>query len=150
MGKGKERGKGLKTQTQVLKEVPGNLPALMRSFKVQQKAAQVGFDWDNINDAMLKVKEELNELEQAYKGGNEASIEEELGDLLFAVVNVSRFLKVQPELALTATTNKFISRFEYVESSAQNQGKQLTDMTLQEMDALWDDSKKLEREKKEC
>lgn len=146
----KKEEKGLTTQTQVLKEVPGNLPALMRSFKVQQKAAQVGFDWDNIDDAMLKVKEEFNELEQAYKSGNGACIEEELGDLLFAVVNVSRFLKVQPELALTATVNKFIKRFEYVERSAANQGKQLTDMTLKEMDALWEDSKKLEKKEEEC
>jgi len=146
----KKEEKGLTTQTQVLKEVPGNLPALMRSFKVQQKTAQVGFDWDNIDDAMLKVKEEFNELEQAYKSGNEACIEEELGDLLFAVVNVSRFLKVQPELALTATVNKFIRRFEYVERCAAEQGKQLTDMTLKEMDALWDDSKRLEKEQEEC
>jgi len=146
----KKEEKGLTTQTQALKEVPGNLPALMRSFKVQQKAAQVGFDWDNVDDAMLKVKEELNELEQAYKSGNEACIEEELGDLLFAVVNVSRFLKVQPELALTATVNKFIRRFEYVERCAAEQGKQLTDMTLKEMNALWDDSKRLEKEQGEC
>jgi tetrapyrrole methylase family protein/MazG family protein len=145
----KKEEKGLKTQTQVLKEIPGNLPALMRSFKVQQKAAQVGFDWDNIEDAMLKVKEELNELEQAYKNGNEANIEEELGDLLFAVVNVSRFLNVQPELALTATVNKFIRRFEFVERSAAGQGKQLTDMSLSEMDTFWDESKKLEKEEEE-
>ena len=145
----KKEEKGLKTQTQVLKEIPGNLPALMRSFKVQQKAAQVGFDWDNIQDAMQKVKEEFNELEQACKSENEANIEEELGDLLFAVVNVSRFLKVQPELALTATTNKFIRRFEYVEQSAAGQGKQLTDMSLSEMDAFWDESKKLEKGEEE-
>ncbi|NLB78916.1 MAG: nucleoside triphosphate pyrophosphohydrolase [Clostridiaceae bacterium] len=145
----KKEEKGLKTQTQVLKEVPGNFPALMRSFKVQQKAAQVGFDWDDIKDAMLKIKEEFGELEQAYKDKNEANIEEELGDLLFAVVNVSRFLKVQPELALTATVNKFIRRFEFVERSATEQGKQLTDMSLSEMDAFWDESKKIEREEKE-
>jgi tetrapyrrole methylase family protein/MazG family protein len=145
----KKEEKGLKTQTQVLKEIPGNLPALMRSFKVQQKAAQVGFDWDDIKDAMQKVKEEFNELEQACKSENEANIEEELGDLLFAVVNVSRFLKVQPELALTATTNKFIRRFEYVEQSAAGQGKQLTDMSLSEMDAFWDESKKLEKGEEE-
>ncbi|NLO99034.1 MAG: nucleoside triphosphate pyrophosphohydrolase, partial [Clostridiaceae bacterium] len=91
----------------------------------------------------------FNELEQACKSENEANIEEELGDLLFAVVNVSRFLKVQPELALTATTNKFIRRFEYVEQSAAGQGKQLTDMSLSEMDAFWDESKKLEKGEEE-
>ena len=145
----KKEEKGQKTQTQVLNGVPSNLPALMRSFKVQQKAAQVGFDWDDIKDAMQKIKEEFDELEQAYNNKNEANIEEELGDLLFAVVNVSRFLKIQPELALTATTNKFIRRFEYVEQCAAKEGKQLTDMSLSEMDAFWDESKKLEREEKE-
>lgn len=145
----KKEEKGQKTQTQVLNGVPSNLPALMRSFKVQQKAAQVGFDWDDINDAMLKVKEEFKELEEAYKNENRANIEEELGDLLFAVVNVSRFLKVQPELALTATVNKFIRRFEFVEKSAAKQGKQLADMSLAEMDAFWDESKKLEGKEKE-
>ncbi len=144
----KKEEKGLKTQTQVLKEVPGNLPALMRSFKVQQKAAQVGFDWDDVRDAIVKVKEEIEELEQAYNDGETVHIEEELGDLLFAVVNVSRFLKVQPELALTATVNKFIRRFEYVESTASKQGKQLNDMSLKDMDALWDEAKKIEREEK--
>ncbi len=144
----KKEEKGLKTQTQVLKEVPGNLPALMRSFKVQQKAAQVGFDWDDIKDAMLKVKEEFAELEQACQNENKANIEEELGDLLFAVVNVARFLKVQPELALTATVNKFIRRFEFVETRASEKGKKLDDMSLSEMDILWDQSKMNEREEK--
>ncbi len=142
--KQKKKEKGFETQTQVLKDVPPNLPALMRSFKVQQKAAQVGFDWDNIEDAFMKIKEEANELKEAYKSGNTAHMEEELGDLLFAVVNVSRFMKVQPELALTATVNKFIRRFEYVEKRALESGKNLTDMTLEEMDALWDECKERE------
>lgn len=144
----KKDEKGHETQTQVLKDVPANLPALMRSFKVQQKAAQVGFDWDDVKDAMLKVKEEVNELEEAYHHSDAAHIEEELGDLLFAVVNVSRFLKVQPELALTATVNKFIRRFEYVEKEALKQGKQLKDMSLKEMDGLWDKAKLIERDLK--
>ncbi len=141
----KKEEKGLKTQAQVLKDIPGNLPALMRSFKVQQKAAQVGFDWDSIKGAMEKVKEEADELEEAYEAKNKENIEEELGDLLFAVVNVSRFLKVQPELALSATVNKFIRRFESVEKGAFKQGKQLEEMTLKEMDALWDEAKALEK-----
>lgn len=144
----KKDEKGHENQTQVLKSVPGNLPALMRSFKVQEKAAQVGFDWDDVKDAMAKVKEETAELEEAYQTGDGAHIEEELGDLLFAVVNVSRFLKVQPELALTATVNKFIRRFEYVETKALEQGRQLKEMSLKDMDSLWDEAKKLEREEK--
>lgn len=144
----KKDEKGLQTQTQVLKDVPGNLPALMRSFKVQQKAAQVGFDWDDVKDALLKVKEEIGELEDAYASGDTAHAEEELGDLLFAVVNVSRFMKIQPELALTATVNKFIRRFEYVETKAGEQGRQLADMSLKDMDALWDEAKLKEKETK--
>ncbi|NLM73681.1 MAG: nucleoside triphosphate pyrophosphohydrolase [Clostridiaceae bacterium] len=142
--KQKKKEKGFETQTQVLKDVPSNLPALMRSFKVQQKAAQVGFDWDNIDDAFKKIEEEAIELKEAYQSGDAAHMEEELGDLLFAVVNVSRFMKVQPELALAATVNKFIRRFEYVESKAQESGKKLSEMTLAEMDALWDECKENE------
>ena len=137
--------KGIDTQTQVLKNVPGNLPALMRSFKVQEKAAQVGFDWDDVKDAFLKVKEEETELEEATLNGDAAHIEEELGDLLFAVVNISRFLKIQPELALSSTVNKFIRRFEYVETKAIEQGRKLKEMSLRDMDSLWDEAKKLER-----
>jgi tetrapyrrole methylase family protein/MazG family protein len=142
----KKEEKGHETQTKVLKDVPGNLPALMRSFKVQQKAAQVGFDWDRVEDAFEKVKEESAELEEAFKENDAGKMEEEVGDLLFAVVNVSRFLKVQPELALTATVNKFIRRFEYVETMSARKGKSLNDMSLAEMDALWDECKQKERE----
>jgi len=141
----KKEEKGQETQTKVLKGVPGNLPALMRSYKVQEKASQVGFDWDRPEDAFKKVEEEVQELKKACESGSKAEIEEELGDLLFAVVNVSRFYKVQPELALTATINKFIKRFEYVETQSAQQGKKLEDMTLEEMDALWDDCKRKER-----
>ena len=93
-----------------------------------------------------KLEEEVRELKKACESENRAEIEEELGDLLFAVVNVSRFYKVQPELALTATINKFIKRFEYVETMSAKQGKKLEDMTLEEMDALWDDCKRKEKE----
>lgn len=141
----KKEEKGHETQTKVLKDVPGNLPSLMRSYKVQEKAAQVGFDWDKAEDAFAKVREEVGELEEALNNNQKAEIEEELGDLLFAVVNVSRFYKVQPELALAATVNKFIRRFEYVETKSTEQGKKLVDMSLSEMDALWEACKSLER-----
>jgi MazG family protein len=141
----KKEEKGQKTQTKVLKSIPANLPALMRSYKVQEKASQVGFDWDRAEDAFKKLEEEVAELKKACEGGNQAEIEEELGDLLFAVVNVSRFYNIQPELALTATINKFIKRFEYVETESAKQGKKLEDMALEEMDALWDDCKRKER-----
>lgn len=141
----KKEEKGQETQTKVLKGVPANLPALMRSYKVQEKAAQVGFDWDKAEDAFKKLEEEVQELKKACESKDQAEIEEEMGDLLFAAVNVARFHKVQPELALSATVNKFIKRFEYVENESAKQGKKLQDMTLEEMDALWDECKRKER-----
>lgn len=140
----KKKEKGLKTQTGVLKDIPKNLPALMRGYKVQQKAAQVGFDWDDIEDVFKKVDEELQELREAYKDGCKKNISEELGDLLFSVVNLSRFLKVQPEIALTGTTEKFIKRFEFVEKESSKDGKSFKDMNLQEMDKYWNMAKELE------
>lgn len=137
----KKKEKGVETQTEVLQGVPKNLPALVRSMKVQEKAAQVGFDWDNIDDVFEKIDEEIMELKEAYKSGNKADIEEELGDSLFSLVNLSRFLKIHPEMALTLTINKFIDRFKYVEKGAIESGKKLKDMTLGEMDELWNKSK---------
>ncbi|NLY42883.1 MAG: nucleoside triphosphate pyrophosphohydrolase [Clostridiaceae bacterium] len=137
----KKKEKGLKSYTQMLKDVSSYLPALMRSYKVQQKAAKVGFDWDDVKGAISKVKEEINELEQVYMTENLGKIEEEIGDLLFAVVNVARFLKVHPELALTNTIEKFIDRFEYIEKNCHRFGKTMEEMTLEEMDLLWDEAK---------
>lgn len=137
----KKEEKGLKTQTEVLKDIPSNLPALMRSYKVQQKAAQVGFDWDNIDDVFSKVFEEIQELRDVYKSKNVERISDELGDVFFSLVNLSRFLKVQPEIALAGTITKFIKRFEYVEQESIKAGKKLEDMSLREMDKLWDEAK---------
>ncbi len=137
----KKREKGVKDQTSVLQDVPKNLPALMRSYKVQQKAAQVGFDWTDPGDVFAKIREEIDELEVEFKKQNKSGIEDELGDVLFSVVNLSRFLKVHPELSLTQSTNKFISRFEHIEKRALEQGKKLNDMSLEEMEALWVEAK---------
>ncbi len=134
----KKEEKGLKSHTQVLKDIPNILPALMRSYKVQKKAALAGFDWDKIEDAVAKLEEEFEELKEAYRTGNKDEIHEEMGDLLFAVVNVSRFLKEEPELALTDAIEKFIRRFAYVEKNA---NRPLEEMTLQEMDSLWNQAK---------
>jgi len=138
----KKKEKKLKSQTGVLKDVPKNLPALMRSYKVQQKAAQVGFDWDDIKDVFAKVDEELDELKEAHSSKDADRIADELGDVLFSIVNLARFLNVQPELALTSTVNKFIKRFEYVEEQSIKQGKKLEEMSLAEMDELWNEAKK--------
>ena len=137
----KKKEKGVKDQTGVLKSVPANLPALMRSFKVQEKAAQVGFDWDRVEDAFKKVEEEISELRDVYMSKNVERITDEMGDAIFALVNVSRFLKIQPELALTGTINKFIQRFEYIEQQSKKEGKKLEEMTLSEMDELWEQAK---------
>ncbi|MDF2987391.1 MAG: MazG family protein [Eubacterium sp.] len=138
----KKKEKGVKDQTSVLQDVPKNLPALMRGYKVQQKAAQVGFDWTNPEDVFAKLREEIDELEAEFKKENKAGIQDELGDVLFSVVNLSRFLKVHPELSLTQSTNKFIGRFEHIEKSAQAQEKRLSDMSLEEMEALWVEAKR--------
>ncbi|MBM7582460.1 tetrapyrrole methylase family protein/MazG family protein [Caldicoprobacter guelmensis] len=136
----KKHEKGFATHTQVLRDIPSILPALIRSYKVQEKAALVGFDWKSVEGAMQKLEEELAELKEVYRGGDEQKIREEIGDLLFAAVNVARFLKVDPELALKDTIEKFITRFEYIEKNAE---RPLQEMTLEEMDELWNKAKKL-------
>ncbi|NMB96222.1 MAG: nucleoside triphosphate pyrophosphohydrolase [Clostridiaceae bacterium] len=142
----KKKEKGMITQTEVLKAVPKNLPALMRSYKVQQKAAQVGFDWDNIEDVFNKVYEEIKELKDVYWSKNVERINDEIGDVIFAIVNLSRFLHVQPELALSHTIKKFIRRFEYMEMESLKKGDKLEEMSLDEMDKLWNEAKKNLRE----
>jgi tetrapyrrole methylase family protein / MazG family protein len=137
----KKEEKNIKSHTENLKQVPVAFPSLMRSFKIQERAAKVGFDWDNVDDALAKVHEELKELLEVYKSGKNDKILEELGDLLFAVVNVSRFLEINPEMALTKTIEKFIKRFEYIEKSAEGKGRKMEEMTLEDMDELWNEAK---------
>ena len=134
----KKREKGLKSQTEIMRDVCSYLPALMRAKKVQKKAADVGFDWDNTEGALDKLKEEISELCDAVKNNDTENIEEELGDLLFSCVNVSRFVDVNAEDALKKATDKFISRFEKVENEALSMNKNLKDMSLSEMDEIWD------------
>ncbi|MBU5439291.1 nucleoside triphosphate pyrophosphohydrolase [Tissierella sp. MSJ-40] len=125
-----------------LKNIP-RLPSLMSSFKVQEKAAEIGFDWNSVDGALDKVIEEYKEVIEAINdfGGGDRRTEEELGDLLFAVVNVCRFLDVNPEVALNRTVNKFIHRFEIMEEKSKIIGKKLEEMTLEEMDELWNAAK---------
>lgn len=157
--KNKLKEKGLQYQSQVLQDVPRSLPALQRGFKVQQKAAQVGFDWDDAEGPKAKITEELAEIEaicaetQAQVAAGQMSVEQagrevaaEVGDLLFAVVNYARHLKVQPEIALTRTTDKFIRRFAQMEVLAAEDGNEIDEMSLTELDALWETAKLAERE----
>lgn len=135
----KEKG-GNKT---VLGGVPKTLPSLIKAERVQEKAANVGFDWENKEDVWEKVKEELNEVETELKAGNEVNIEKEFGDLFFSMVNAARLYGVRPDNALEKTNLKFIARFNYIESQAKSQGKRLNEMTLAQMDGLWNQAKKL-------
>lgn len=137
----KREEQGLKTYTDELKHVPKILPALIRAEKVQKKAAKVGFDWDKVEDAMKKVLEELNEVKDVYKGNNRDKILEEIGDLTFSVVNVARFLDIDPENALNYTIDKFIKRFEFIEQKVRERNRDMNDMTLKEMDELWNEAK---------
>lgn len=126
----------------LLDAVPRNMPALMQACKIQQKAAQVGFDWENIDGAWAKVAEEKEELMGAVATGDTAGISEELGDLLFATVNVARFLEVEPETALLSTVIKFRHRFAYIEEQARAAGKELAAYSLKELDQWWEEAKK--------
>lgn len=137
--------KDMKTEAQSMMNLPETLPALMKAFKVQEKAARVGFDWDDVSGAFDKVYEELDELKEVYNTGNSDKIREEMGDLLFACVNVARFLEVEPELALRDAVKKFIRRFNFVEVEAAKSDRSLQDMNLQEMDVLWEKSKNQEK-----
>lgn len=127
----------------VLGGVPKSLPALVKATRIQDKAAGVGFDWDNIDDVFAKIKEEIDELHAEVKAQKQSNIESEFGDVLFSLINYARFLKVNPEDALERTNRKFIARFQYLEEKATAQGKSLKDMTLQEMETYWQEAKKL-------
>ncbi len=138
----KEKG-GNKT---VLSGVPAALPALIKAYRIQEKAAHVGFDWDEPSQVWDKVKEETAEVEAEIKADNKEGIEKEFGDLFFSVVNAARLYGVVPENALELTNRKFIRRFNYLEAKAKEMGKNLKDMTLGEMDEIWEEAKGLESE----
>ena len=141
----KKEEKGIKTLTGEMQNIAKSLPATTRAYKVQKKAKKVGFDWDDVNCAMDKVKEELNEIKEVYNCEDKSIIEGEVGDLLFACINVARFLEVDGELALDKTIKKFIKRFSYIENEAIKNNKNLKDMTLEEMDKLWEEAKTSEK-----
>lgn len=141
----KKQTKQQKSQTESMLSIPREFPALMRADKVQKKAAKVGFDWDSVEGAFEKVSEELEELKEAVTMGVVENANEELGDLLFSVVNVSRFISVDSEEALTNATDKFIDRFSKVEKMAEEKGINMKETDLSELDKLWDEAKKVSK-----
>lgn len=130
-------------KTSVLEGVPKSLPAVVKANRIQDKVAGVGFDWEQPEQVWEKVQEELSELNTEIKKGNKENIEKEFGDLLFSMINYARFIGVNPENALEKTNKKFINRFQYLEKAAKKEGKQLSEMSLAEMDVYWEASKKL-------
>ncbi len=129
-------------KTSVLSGVPKSLPSMVKAMRLQEKAKQVGFEWDNREQVWEKVEEENRELLEAVASGDVNKMEDELGDVFFSLVNFARFLQVDAENALERTNKKFISRFTMMEAEAAKEGKQLHDMTLEEMDAIWNRVKK--------
>jgi tetrapyrrole methylase family protein / MazG family protein len=128
----------------VLSGVPPHLPSLLKAHKISEKAARVGFDWEHVDQVFAKVLEELHELEETMVTRDEERMEAELGDLLFAIVNLGRFLSLNPEEALRKTISRFTCRFNYVEATLHERGVSLHDATLVEMESLWQEAKKRE------
>ena len=125
----------------ILEGVPKSLPALVKASRIQDKAASAGFDWDRSEQVFEKVQEEIEELHQEVLQENTSKIEAEFGDVLFSLINYARFIDVDPESALERTNKKFIKRFQYLETKAKKNGESLKDMTLEQMDVYWNESK---------
>ena len=144
--KKEEKGEERKS---ALAGVPPHLPALLKAQKITEKAARVGFDWEHVDQVMAKVMEELHEFEEAMSAGDNDHMEAELGDLLFAIVNLGRFLSVNPEDALRKTIARFTTRFAHVEETLHGRGVNLKDASLDEMEALWQEAKEKEKTESE-
>lgn len=121
--------------------IPKNMSGLQRAFRLQEKAASTGFDWDNVEDIWAKIDEEIGEVRKAADDGNKNELEEEIGDLIFSAVNLSRFMGVNPEDALRRTIKKFETRFRSIEKSAEENGRNITELSLEEMDKIWESNK---------
>lgn len=137
----KLKTKGMKKQSEAMLKVPREFPALMRAQKIQEKAAKAGFDWNDENGAIEKLFEEINELKTALSGGNQNEISDEMGDVLFSCVNISRFAKSDAEEALSASTDKFLSRYLIVEKLAEQRSVNMKEAPIEVLDELWDEAK---------
>jgi tetrapyrrole methylase family protein/MazG family protein len=134
-----------KPRGSLLEGIPQHLPALMRAYRLTQRASKVGFDWENKDQVWKKLEEELREFQAALSGGTEDDLRNELGDILFTLVNLARFIDVDPEDALRRVTNKFVERFRYIEKRLHEEGKNPREASLAEMDVLWEESKGKQR-----
>ena len=137
----KREEKGDEGRRSVLDGLPAGMPALLRAYRIQEKVARVNFDWDDVKEVLEKVSEEIVEVRRALENGDRAEIEEEMGDLLFSLVNLSRHLNVPPEDALRRSNDKFIRRFRYIEAALELKGENLERATFEELDALWEEAK---------
>lgn len=137
----KKNEKGYETLSDEMNGLTKGLPSLLRAHKIQNKAKKVGFDFKDVSEAINKLNEEINEVLDVYKTENKAKIKDEVGDLLFSCVNVARLLEVDEEIALNSTIDKFIKRFSYIEECANNKGIKINDLTLEDMNNLWEESK---------
>ena len=140
----KRREKGKSKATSLLDGVPLHLPALLKAYRLTQRASRVGFDWDHLGDLFEKIQEELREFGEVIRGGDRKRIEAEFGDLLFTLANVGRFIEVNPEEALRKSISKFVTRFQYVEKVLSKRKRSLKDASLEEMDRIWEEAKALE------
>ena len=129
----------------ILDGVPSHLPALLKAYRVQQKVSRIGFDWEKVEDAAEKIEEELSELREAVRTGDRDNMNEEAGDLLFSIVNVLRFMKINPEDALRSTIDKFARRFRIVEKLAAEASREIDSMSLEDLDRIWEKAKESER-----
>lgn len=141
--------KKMEKRESIFEGIPKHLPALMRSQKLQDRASQVGFDFQHINQVFDKIQEEIEELKESLKNNDRENIKHEIGDILTAVVELARFVDVNAEEALQEANDRFIKRFSYIEKKAKEMGKKLEDMSLEEMDKLWNEAKELENTRKE-
>ncbi len=141
--KNKKKEKGQKSYSEMLLDIPKGLPALMSAEKVQKKAKSSGFDWDRTDDVIDKLREEIDELEEAVKTKSKADISEEYGDVLFSMVNLGRFLELTPEIELMSATGKFKDRFFKMEKLAEEKNEKLDELSLEEMNVLWEKTKEI-------
>ncbi|MGE4319352.1 MAG: nucleoside triphosphate pyrophosphohydrolase [Deferribacterales bacterium] len=133
-----------KSKEFILDDIPNAYPSMLRAFKIQEKVRKVGFDWNNADDCMEKVNEEFNEFTDAVRSGTKEEMEHELGDIFFALINISRFLKINPDEALRKANGRFTDRFNFIEKSLKAEGRQCSEASLEEMEKLWQEAKKSE------